>query len=286
MKSPLKASAVLLTLAGTALVAPSSHAQNVSYHTGDLLVGFELPGNASDYVIDIGPASTYLDATGPININTALSSNFGADLSSTGLFGSNWAANNATQGTNVQWGVIGATSNLLGGTTGSGGTFGLPKDTIFLTIAEPTPGLGSVAPVEYSQSTQGGFNTKVIGFAGTINNAIATSNSAYATIQSSSAPSAWSTENPSLNGFTTGDGIEQPTSGTYIGPTNSQLDLYELRPTNAGGSGAGTEIGDFQLSSGGTLTFNPVPEPSSLTAFIGGAAVLAFVRRRRHSVPA
>jgi hypothetical protein len=207
-----------------------------------------------------------------------LSSNFGADLSSSGLFGSNWATTLA-QGSNVQWGVIGATSKL-------GSTFGLPANTLFLTQAEYTPGLGSTAPAESSGSLQGTVNNHIINFGNAFTNLSATSNSNYAAIESTSLGTSWSSNDPSLDGFQSGLDIEQPSSGTYVGPTNSELDLYALIPTTAGGSGVGEELGSFELSSGGTLTFNPVPEPSSLAAFLGGIAFLAGRRRRQNAATA
>jgi hypothetical protein len=137
-------SAGLLAVAAVALLAPSAKAQTV-YTAGDLLLGFELPGNANDVVVDLGPATYYtgLAATpGVTNITTSQNlGNLAGLLSST--FGASWATNNATQGTNVQWGVIGASSK-------TSIVLGLPKDTVFLTAAE-----GDVVPTESSASTQG-----------------------------------------------------------------------------------------------------------------------------------
>jgi len=286
-------SAGLLAAAALAFLAPSGHAGTVAYSTGDLVLGFEDPGNANDYVVDLGSASYFISlASSPGTTNITANDpaygvslgNIAADLSAT--YGSTWYANNATQGTNVQWGVFGETANL--GTSISG----VPIDTAFLTVGENTPGSGSIAPTEFSSTTQNGWNTKFGIFSNPgagFNNGTATSNSAYATVESDSTyGGAWSNNSPSTNAFTIGFGIEQPTEGTYTGPTNSELDLYELIPTNKGGTGTGVLLGDFTLNSSGALSFTSaaVPEPSTYAAIGLGAAFLLFFRRSRKTLHA
>ncbi len=273
----------ILAAGGAALLAPSAHATNVSYTTGDLILGFELPGNANNYLVDLGPASTFINATSAFNATLNLG-NLAADLSSNSLFGSNWATNNATQGTNVQWGIIGATSNILGGTNGVGGTFGLPKNTIFLTQAESSPGSGSAAPAETSQSAQGAWNSKIVPFASGLSSSSVTANSNFATIEAASGGQSWSANTPGLTAFGTAFNIEQPLSGSNFGPTNSALDLYELLPTNAGGDGQGKLLGTFTLSNSAALTYTPAPEPASLGLLAFGSTLLGMVRfRRKHT---
>jgi hypothetical protein len=94
----------------------------------------------------------------------------------------------------------------------------------------------------------------------------------------------WSGQAPSTNAFGIGNGIEQ--NGIDNGPTNSELDLYELIPTDKGGTGTGTLLGSFELTSGGTLDFisaAAVPEPSTYAAIGIGAAFLLVFRRTRKS---
>jgi len=273
-----------LLAAAAALFAPYARAGNVTVNTGDLLLGFENPngtGAASDYVVDLGPASYFIGlSAGTYNLTSTLSlGNIAADLSAT--FGSSWATNSATQGQNVQWGVVGDTGTV-GGNTGVGGTFGLPKDTIFLTVAEYTPGGGSTAPANSSASAQNGWLTSINQFETTVSTSGTTANSSKATVTSSSETNAWSTKIPT--GFTTGLNVEQPTSGTYIGPTNSELDLYELVDSNA--TGAGTKLlGSFTLDSSGNLDFTAVPEPSTYAMLgMSGIAILVLYRRRNSAM--
>ena len=276
----------LLAAAAGALLSPSAKAQN-AYNTGDLLLGFEQAGNASDYVVDIGPASYYLNLQAGTTTNITISQGLGnlaADLQSSGLFGSAWATNYpATSGTaNVQWGVIGATSNSLGGTNGVGGTFGLPKNTLFETSAELTIGTYSSPLQRKASGLQGTVNNNILTVANAFNGSAQTANSNYAEIQTASDATSWSFQTPGSTAFGTSYSIEQPSSGNYTGPTNSQLDLYELRP----GSGNGILVGSFTLDSSANLNFiTPVPEPSTYAALGMGASILmVFIRKNRRSL--
>jgi hypothetical protein len=276
----------LLAAAALASLAADAQAQTVDYNTGDLVLAFEDPGNANDYTVDLGSASFFLSlASTPGTTNLTADDpayggslgNIGADL--TNVFGSGWATNSVTLGNNVQWGVFGETGKTVSGVTG------VPVDTVFLTLGETTPGLGSTAPTEYSSSVQSGWNTPFIGFTATVSGS-ETANSDYASISSATAGDSWSTNDPSYNAFTTGLDIEQPGSGTDIGPTNSELDLYELVPTNKGGSGEGELLGDFTLNSSGDLSFTSaaVPEPSTYASAGLGAALLLLFRRKLQKV--
>ena len=80
--------------------------------------------------------------------------------------------------------------------------------------------------------------------------------------------------------FASGRVIEQPLSGSFNGPTNSVLDLFQLGNTNT----AGTYIGSFSLNSAGQLQFTNVPEPSTWAALASGAAFLTMFRRRSNRV--
>ena len=296
MKKTKLLAAGLVAAAAAAVLAPSARAQN-SYQTGDLFIGFEEPGVSSDYVIDLGPANYFigLAATpGTTDITTADPNhgggvglgNIASDLST--VFGTSWATNSLTTGSNVQWGIIGATSNSLGGTTGAGGTFGLPKNTLFETSAELTPGTQSSPLPTNTSGLQGGVNTAIIGFENNFSGSPQTGNSNYAEIQTVDAvndPDSWTGNTPGSEAFGNHYSIEQPTSGNYIGPTNSVLDLYELKPQNGG---TGVDLGSFSLTSGGDLDFTSaaaVPEPSTYATIGIGAAFLVLFRRNRKRIP-
>jgi hypothetical protein len=274
---------ILLAAAALASLAAGAQAQTVNYSTGDLVLGFEEPGNADDYTVDLGSASYFINlASSPGTTNLTLDDpayggslgNIDADL--TNVFGSGWATNSSTLGDNVQWGVFGETGKVVSGVAG------VPTNTAFLTFAETIPGFGSNAPSEGTNNAQEIWNTHFQTFTASVSGS-QTANSAYASISLASAGDSWSTGEPSGNAFTIGYGIEQPGSGTYIGPTNSELDLYELIPTNEGGTGEGELLGDFTLNSSGDLSFTSaaVPEPSTYASAGLGAALLLFFRRNR-----
>jgi hypothetical protein len=269
-------------LAAAALASLTPFARAATYTTGDLILGFEEPGNSEDYVVDLGPASTFINlaaSPGTTDITTADYSgaglgNIAGDLS--GQFGSTWYANSNTAGSNLQWGVFGSNGS------GFSAKFGLPGNTLFETVAELTPGDGSTDPLEGSASFQSGINQNFASFTSVITGLSATGNSSYASFESSALANSWTGEDVSLAAFGGPIGIEQPTSGDYIGPTNSELDLYELTPS--GSSAPATLLGDFTLTSSGQLDFTSaaaVPEPSTYATIGVGAAMLLFFRRRR-----
>jgi len=287
MKKTKLLAAGLLAAAAVAVLAPSARAAN-SYNTGDLFLGFEDPGNSNDYVVDLGPASYFIGlaaSPGTTNITTSDYSgaglgNIASDLQT--IFGTNWYANSNTPGDNLQWGVVGATAHQFG----SNLTFGLPGNTLFLTQGELTPGTLSSAPAKETSGVQGTVNSNILGFENAFSGSAQTANSNYAeeqTIDPINNPDSWSGENPGSGAFGLSYGIEQPTSGSNIGPTDSVLDLYEIQP---GSSGSGTDLGSLSLTSGGALEFTSaaVPEPSTYAALGIGTALLLLFRRNRKPI--
>jgi hypothetical protein len=275
-------SAGILAAAGAVFLAPHARSQDVTYTPGDLLLGFQKPSATNDYVVDLGPATEFItlsESPGTTNLTTSLGlGNIAADLSSNSGFGSTWF-NTSAFGTNVQWGIFGAIGNF--------GALSLQPDTIFLTRAETTPGTQSSAPSEFNSSTQGdvltGFNPfSQEGF----NNQVETANSTVATFITASAGDSWSTNNPSNQAFGLNYGIEQSNSASnpYVGATNSELNLYELVPTDEGGTGTAKDLGNLTLDSSGDLEFTSaaVPEPSTYaTIGVGAILLLLFGRNRK-----
>jgi hypothetical protein len=289
MKPKFLPAAIAAAAAG-ALLAPSARATgNVTYTQGDLLLGFEEPGASNNYVVDLGSPTEFITLSqsgATTNLNTTLGlGNLAADLASSSGFGSGWYTP-AAFGSNVQWGVFGAISGF-----GDSNLPSLQPDTLFETIAETTPGTRSLAPSEHNSSTQDNQSSLFAPFAQAgFNNSSATANSTVATFITASPPvnspyTSWSANDPSGNAFTLGYGIEQSQnpSNLYIGATNSRLDLYELIPTDEGGTGKAKDLGFFNLTSAGTLDFTgaSVPEPSTYASIAFGAAFLLLFRRTR-----
>ena len=139
-----------------------------------------------------------------------------------------------------------------------------------------------------SNSTQSGWASTFDAVSGNggFQNSSQTSNSSTATIQPTSQLTSWVADGtPTAGAFGSSNDIEQLSSGTYQGPTNSVLDLYELEP-HSGTSTPAQLVGDFSLSSSGVLTFNPVPEPSTGAILALGLAALGMRRQRRAIVAA
>ncbi len=70
-------------------------------------------------------------------------------------------------------------------------------------------------------------------------------------------------------------------AGFDIGSTPLLLDLYQLNTAGAGQPGQ--FLGDFQLDPNGTFTFNPVPEPSAWAMFVAGIISLMAIRKFRRA---
>lgn len=268
-------------LALTAVLGTVAHAQTAQFNTGDLLLGFEQAGAASDYEVDLGAFTQFSSAlTQPLTFQLST-----ADLSAT--FGSTWASN--SQSSLVQWGVIGSGSSH-GNTTVNGVT--LQKGTLFYTQGEQVPGTQSTAPGENSSGTNSTIIT-ALGNAtqnGYFDGVTTTGNgSLQAVVQSSNGTYSWQSEIAN-NSFASGLQIQQPLTGTGTGPTDSILDLYQSNPVNGG---TAAFLGELTLDSSGVLTFDSasvvaaaaVPEPSTLALMaLGTAAVLWNLRRKSASV--
>jgi hypothetical protein len=281
MKKQLILAGSLAVATGVTLLVPSARAAANVYTEGDLLLGFEKPGSSNNYVVDIGSFDHYIGISGTINITTTLGlGNIAADLAnSTTGFGANWFVNSNSPGSNVQWGIIGGSNNSGPLTIG---TQTVPKNTLFETFAEDTYGIQSDPLQRHNNTGQNAVNGNIATVGLNFNGSAQTGNSTRAEFQTSTDATSWGAQNPSFAAFGNSFGIEQPASGPYIGPTNSQLDLYELTV----GSGNGTYLGSFTLDSSGNLFYSSsplaVPEPASWS-FVGVGAALLGMRRRRRS---
>jgi PEP-CTERM motif len=272
-----KMTSAALALAFAAAISTSAHAQLATYNEGDLLIGFE-NGGANNYIVDLGAASKFIDATAPLSFSLSTS-----DLTS--AFTVNWAT---TAG--VQWGVVGgsdATSPLtLGSDT-------LAKNTLFFTKGESTVGTQSAVPHVFNNATSNALNGAVQTFAvngfGAQSTSAGSTTALQAVIDPSTDSAGYSANNPHSNAFGSGFNIEQPATGSAIGATDSALDLYEFTPNSTTTTPA-AYLGDFTLNSSGVLTFDSaappteaVPEPSSY-ALAGLAAATFLVLRRRKAI--
>jgi len=249
------------------LAASGLQAGAATVAAGDLIVGFRATGgqgSGTTYVISIGQAASYSNIPAPITVgdtgSTVFRGNIGQDL--TDIYGSNWSSR-----TDIQWGIVGSTSS----------------SDIYASRAQ----VGPTVPAAWTISTSsqrgvvsnGIKNVIGIGIFGGLDDSAATSNSAFASAESTSyqnnwrqymgpggtAGSAGSTGNVDFGGpWTSGNGIE--------GTLSQGLALYHITD-----SSAGVYEGTFSIAPSGQISF--VPEPSSLLTTALGS--LLFVGRRR-----
>ena len=266
-----KLTTAVMALAAAAVLATSARAADTFYSSGDLLLGFELSGNANNYLVDLGQASQFVNASSPLQFSLST-----ADLSS--IFGSSWASNSATS--LVQWGVVG--NDQSAAVQASPATIWYTKGEVTAGTLTTPPIRGTVSALNSVSSTIQNLETGLGGYDGNVS----TANSTHAVIQSSSADNSWSSFSPGTGtAFGIGTSVEQPLTGSATGPTNSVLDLFQVSPKTASNQPA-TLLGEFSLGSGGVLTFTPaqsVPEPASYA--LGITAILLFVvLKRRNSL--
>jgi hypothetical protein len=262
MKKTLIGSSALVALATTVVVSTASaQIDTLSYSDGDLLLGFRQAGASSDYLLDLGPYSTFLSATSPFEVSSlsiqqsnpdgspAGSSSLGniaADLSS--AFGSNWAANTSSPVyfAAVGWDGVGnfaLTTKLSGTYTLSGGDIG----------------------------TLGG-NIQNAGFGNYTGNP-STNNSGVGDIQSAASGASYASFQPGNVSF----GVFNPPNEGTVSQT---LQLEELRPGVKGQVVGTLTIQPTGDGGKGDILYTPTPEPASAAMLFAGAAVLGLRRRR------
>lgn len=281
----------LLALVGTALL--SSTAKAGTYTAGDLLLGFTNSSVGSVYVLDLGSAITYRNATSNIlNIT-----NIGTDLSN--VFGSTWYDNSS-----LYFGVVGVRST----TSGANGD---PSKTTYLSASRPSVGTQSAVWGQGNPYTSGAMGTagsQVVGMETSFSTALAstTASNTNAAIMAKGTTT-WDHYNPPTTGSQSFGlysavgantaGIEQTfAAGSYgtfagIGAVEGAVDLYRLLATTTGATadgkgvigtaGVGTYEGTFTLDQSGNVSFAAVPEPSTYAMLAMGAGFLAILWRKR-----
>ncbi len=252
--------ATLLVLAGLGWTTQSAHA--LTYTSGDLLIGFRnTTSSTQDYVIDLGNVSQFSQMNG-----ATFTLNVGDTLGNlTSIFG-------ATPFTNTKWGVAGD----LGSTLYAG-----KNESPFGTSPTSTT---SGNYLRNLSATQDGIASSIDTAGGYYASLSAAPNTTVGAFQSTSNPSSWAA---SMAGSAFGQWSPSAFEPTINASTNAghALDLFQINPddTATNGTLAPTYLGRFVVdTSSGNITFTAaVPEPSTLTALAGGAALLGLVRRRR-----
>jgi hypothetical protein len=234
------------------------------YNSRDLLLGFRNSSAATDFVVDVGPASMYYGGSGTFTIGSFT----GAQLNS--VFGS-----------------MNSLSFSVFGDVRSSGDASYPLNTLWVTSPRVDPNTQNNPWNRQSQFSQGNTGSKIDGIAsgalaysGTIP---ADSNNTSSTVN---VPRTWNAGGVSYtlgigasgnfaNAFQ--GGVENTTAADFAtsgGVVRS--DLYELKP----GTGQGSYLGYFELSNSGTMTFTVVPEPETWT-LLALASGFVLVQNRR-----
>jgi hypothetical protein len=248
----------LLAAAGLSLVSlglTAAPAGAASYANDDLLLAFYATGgkgSSTSLVVDIGPASTYRDASSELFL-----SSIQADLIN--AFGANWA----TRG-DVLWGVFGSSYNA---TVGADGPW-----TLYAVRAQGTVGtqaksynLGSIATQD-----KPGTHIHDLGAAykltGTASGLTVGVNPAVS-VQDSSADNDFA--GYQTNGGGTSFGYFNSALGRFAnGVAGSALDLFRM-PTGASDQ-TGTYKGTFTIGTDGVVRYslvaNPDPTPTPTPA--------------------
>ena len=273
---------------GVALSAHVASAVTVATpNPGDLFIGFRQAGVSSDVLIDLGSATNFTPSSlgsgygGTWNGSsfTVTGINLSADLGS--VF-TNWA-NNPGDGTGVTWAVVGITSTFQSNISPF---TALKKNSVYVTEARTNPST-QTAGLSLSTGVLASLASKIynvesgsFGYDGSSS----TANSNVTVIQSSAGnnSNSWTSQIGNQSAaFGTSLAFEQAPNGSYSGPTDSVLDLYLKPSTGSTGGTSASYLGSFSLASNGTLTYGPVPEPSTYALLaLAGTIFMVFIRRR------
>lgn len=262
-----------LALAACAVFGTIS-AEALSYNLRDTMLVFRKSGSP-DLEVNLGSFSTFTTPGLSFNIsaynNTQFTTAFGASPAS-------WVG--------LSFSVFSAVP------TGNGdGTY--PNNTILITAPRSDINIQSTPWDRRTSSSQSTTVSKILGVAGYNSGSGAAgwsagtpfdsvTNSASAIIIPSANASSYTSiagTGGSLGGTTPGAGSIENTlvnQGDIL-----RSDLYVVKP---GSSGQGEYAGYFEFNgSSGTLSFQPVPEPSTIATLGVGSVALVFALRRRSS---
>jgi hypothetical protein len=295
----MKKSLILKTLLGLAVLAVSVSFADAQTpitppaNIGDLTLGFYASsgqGAAVSTLVDLGPIANFINATGTISLtgSTGLAI---ADLVQT--YGS------ATD-PSLNWGYIaGNGTTVIPGVTNAQ----QPNDNVWFSQPETTP--GTLAPEDLGKTKNTlagaslaatGFNISAQGGNGSFPGGPSGQSTVTIQIPNSSSASYYFADTSNGTNFVQFDG-RLPLIDNNIANANANGDVfsdlqYQIPPVSGGPltlGGPAVTLGIFDFNpSKGTLTYTPVPEPSSLgLTGVGFLSLIGFVAlRRRHSAVA
>jgi len=233
---------ILTLLAPLAFLAMGTTAHATTYTTSassdDLFIGFHQTGNGSDYLVDIGQASTFTSS------KTLSLGSIALDLAA--VFGSGWASDST-----ISWGVAGTTYLTAVGSD--------PAKTVY--VSKQGSGSGVTAWNTASSTALGTPAARISGMSDAYNGQTSTIHSSVGIIQNNVATKAYNAYASYQPG---GPNTTSSYSFAYFNPTieasnasgitssSAVLTLFRLAP---GASAPGTIVGTFSINSSGTVTF-------------------------------
>lgn len=265
----------MIALVCGVFTAPSLRAA-MTYQQGDLLLAFRQTGSNQTYVVDLGAATSFRDATSAYNLNI---SGIAADMSAT--FGSGWYTDNT-----IFASIVGG-NNQSAPLSGDGTGGAPPYYNKSIYVSKSGTGSASDTPFNTIAQSSVAANATTIGatFGSVFAAGTATANNSVGTIIPTS----------TTNDYTD---LVPPGAGTWFGMSsstevnpNGTFDLYRIlantsNATNApSGNGVAQYQGAFTLSSSGVVSFTPevtaAPEPSRVILLGLGLSGLLMRRRRK-----
>ena len=278
-------------------VATCSHAANTLFNPGDLILFFQKPGSNNTVYVGLGSAAndfrgsaagttgdSGLTKTNIVNINSTLTSAFGAGWASDASLFAGLAAVRSTSSSTTL--VIDQD----------------PARTLYASQARQSVGVIGSASSEPWDFTTSGFSgpaTSITALGTPFDNLASDANAAILTVDIStiddqnpinSGPGGTFLQPSAFSAFP-GGVQQQGSAGAFgsfagVGQTEFALDLYRILPriTAPGQITGSDKIGSFEgtvvVGTDGNVSFL-VPEPSSMT--LAGLAGLVLVTRRRRS---
>lgn len=253
----------ILALAGLAAFDRPAHAVLVNYTAGDLFIGFRSSANTNNYLINIGQASQFKNATGPITLSLGTTS---ADLVQN--FGADWATSGA-----LTWSVSGGLRTAVG--TDPAYTLYASKIVGTQGWNRSSGGLQELASLKFNDLQK----YYVIDDDGTPRQSTANSN--VGVVQQDVDVNSYDSFFTDSSAFGHFSGTTE--AGFGEGVNGAALNLYRLAP----GTGKGELLGTFSISESGSITFTPIPEPGVIAlAALAGAALIGVSRFRRKNANA
>jgi hypothetical protein len=288
MKSKIKRHAILL--ASTTLLAAASATAASTYTPGNLVLFFQQEGGTNTVYADLGKAADFRGTAAGAADGTSRIGFLDLNSTLTGAFGAGWASD-AT----IYAGLAGVFSS--NNTNATAVVDGDPYRTLYVSAARGSVGtLGEADSAGYTVNTNAGMTSGASG--------IIAMNIPFAALDGSAAIADTETskiddQNPfagtELQGTAFsifGGGVQQAGSASSFGSfggagsTEFALDLYRILARNtvsgqvAGDLRTGSYEGTISVGTNGLVSFQAVPEPSSL-ALVGLAAGSLVLRRRR-----